>query len=108
MRGARARELDRVLHRLHQRDRIGSELGFAARALEHLGQVGWRGRGVERDAPALPAQFVDEPLESVRLVDLRLPGKTLAGRRRQLSAVDKNDRTSLERQIGVAQRQRRI
>ena len=38
MRGARPRELDRVLHRLHQRDRIRPEVGLAARSLDRLGQ----------------------------------------------------------------------
>ena len=60
MRGARARKLERIFLRLHERDRIGADVGFAARPLDRLGQVGRDGRGVEGDARALPAQVLDE------------------------------------------------
>ena len=55
LRGAGARELHPILRRLHERDRIGPDVGLAARAFHRLGQVGRRGGGVECDAQTLPA-----------------------------------------------------
>ena len=108
MRGARARELGRIFLRLHERDRIGADVGFAARSLDRLGQIGWYGGGVEGHAFAAPAQILDELDESIGLEHVRMAAETQAARRRQLSSVEKHGRTALERQIGPADRQRRV
>ena len=60
MRGARARKLGRVFLCLHERDRIGADLGLAARSLDRLGQIGRHGRGVEGDARPFPTQVFDK------------------------------------------------
>ena len=108
MRGARARKLGRIFLRLHERDRIGADLGLAARSLDRLGQIGRYGRGVEGDARPLPAQILDELEQSVGLEHVRMAAEILAGRGREFSSVEKHDRTTLERQIGPADRQRRV
>ena len=108
VRGARSCELGRIFLRLHERDRIGADLGLAARSLDRLGQIGWNGRSVERHAFAAPAQILDELEQSVRLEHVRLAAETLAARGREFSSVEKHDRTTLKRQIGPADRQRRV
>ena len=80
MGGARARELDRILLRLHQRDRIGADLGLAARPLDRLGEIRRDGRGVEGDAGPLPAQVLDKLEQRVRLEHVRTAAETLAAR----------------------------
>ena len=70
MRGARARKLERILLRLHERDRIGADVGLAACSLDRLGQIGRSGRSVEGDAHALPAQILDKREQRVGLEHL--------------------------------------
>ena len=108
MRGARACELGRILLRLHERDRIRPDVGFAARSLDRLGQIGWNGRGIERHAFAAPAQILDEREQSVGLEHVRLAAETLAARGGEFSSVEKHNRTTLKRQIGPADRQWRV
>ena len=108
MRCARAGKLEGIFLRLHERDRIGADVGFAARPIDRLGQIGGHGRGVEGDANALPAQVLDKVEEGVRLQHLRMAAEALAARRRKLPSVEKDHRTALERQIGPAERQRRV
>ena len=95
MRGARARKLGRIFLRLHERDRIGADLGLAARSLDRLGQIGGRGRGVEGDACALSAKVLDEAEQSVGLEHVRMAAETVAACARELSPVEKYDRTPL-------------
>ena len=61
---------------------IGSApiVGLAARSLDRLGQIGRRGRGVEGDACALPAQILDELEQSVGLEHVRMAAEVLAAR----------------------------
>ena len=108
MRRARSRKLGRIFLRLHKRDRIGADLGFAARSLDRLGQIGRYGRGVEGDASPLPTQILDELEQSIGFEYVRIAAEVLAGREREFSSVEKHNRTTLKRQIGPADRQRRV
>ncbi len=72
MRGARSRKLGRIFPRLHERDRIGADVGFAARSLDRLGQIGRHGRGVEGDAFTASAQILDEREQGVGLEHVRM------------------------------------
>ena len=69
MRGARSGEFDRVLDRLHPRDRVGLDDRLAARRLERLDQPRRRGRRVEDDARARRAARRDERDERLRRRD---------------------------------------
>jgi hypothetical protein len=79
-----------------------------ARPLDRLGQIGRHGRGIEGHAFAAPAKILDELEQSGGLPHVRMASKTQTARRRQLSSVEKHDRTALKRQIGPADRQRRV
>ena len=108
MRCACAGELGRIFLRLHERDRIGADVGFAACPLNRLAQVGRRRSGVECDGDALPAQVLDKREEGVGLEHVCMAAEALAARRRELPSVEKHDRTPLKRQITPAERQRRV
>ena len=108
MRRPRPRKLGGIFLRLHERDRIGADVGLAARPFDRLGQIGRHGRGVEGDARAFTAQVLDEVEQSVGVEHVSLAVETLGARGAELSSVEKRNRTPLERQIGPAERQRRV
>ena len=107
LRGARAGEFGLVLDRLHQRDRIGAEHRRSAGRLERLGQPRGRGRRVEGDAHALAPRPAIKPTASRarRSRPIRRAGAHRVG---NLAPVDEQRRAAVARQIGEAQRQRRM
>ena len=82
MRRARPRKLGGIFLRLHERDRIGADVGLAARPLDRLGQIGRHGRGVESDARAFAAQVLDEVEQSVGVEHVSLAAETVGCPRR--------------------------
>ena len=79
VRGARARKLDPILHRLHQRDRIGPDVGLAAGALDVLGQSGRRGRGRRMRRANLACLSLHKRRERVRLLGFPRVGRDCPG-----------------------------
>ena len=108
VRGARAGELGLVLDRLHQRDRIGADDRRPARRLQRLGEARRRARRVEGDAQARGAEPRHEAGEPIGLVDVGQCAEPRAHRAGQFAPVDEQRRSPLARQIGEAQRQRRM
>ena len=100
-----AGELRLVLGGLHQRDRIGADLGLASRPLERLRQQGRRRRSVEADPRAELAKLLDKANESVRLAKLGKLSQFVADGRRQLPGVKEDGGTSGAGQIGESKRQ---
>ena len=109
VRGARARKLGRILLRLHERDRIGADVGLAARSLDRLSQdrLARSRRRRRRAAPRRPRSSTNSSRASGsstsawRLRLWRLAGVSFLPSRNTTGRPSSG-------QIGPADRQRRV
>ncbi len=98
MRDACAVDLDRVLHRLHQRDRIGAAKNFSAAPGHGLGECVGGGRLVEAHF------FLRRPERGEIFGEHRLLAHLVA----ELAAIDIERGAALARQYRERERQRRV
>ena len=108
MRRARARDLDRVLDRLHHRDRVGPARHLAAGVADDPRQRIGGGRLVEPHRAVRGAERLEVADEGVRLAHLGALFELVAHRVGELGAVDVERRPAVLRHDGEGERQRRV
>ena len=108
MRLVRAFDLDRVLHRLHQRDRIGAAGHLAAGGRHDTSERVGRGRLVEPHGLAGEAECRELADEIGRLADVGDLFEIVPHRVGKLRAVDVERGLALRRHDGECNRQRRV
>ena len=108
MRLVRALDLDRVLHRLHQRDRIGAARHLAAGRRDDARERVGRGRLIEPHGLAGEAERGELADEIGRLADVGDLFEIVPHRVGKLGAVDVERGLALLRHDGERERQRRV
>ena len=91
---ARALDLGRVLHGLHQRDRVTPDIGNAACLLDREPQALARGPGIKPHARLRAAERAQSFLEARRLLDLGELGERCAHRIVELAAIEEEARAT--------------